>query len=703
MVSAAALRDLVLAHPELAELADRVSEHASELSAAAGGGPKPLQDALKAAGVSKMGQRQRLAKLLLDWLPQAAALLDGDVDEASVPDSEGDNGGSGGGFWANIAGESADFTSAGLDLSRPVELNVSDYQHVAPTPRERAARARELSAAAHAMSATAGGDAGRASALEGGGKDGAPRTGTEPSSAAAEADRARSAALEQMAVYRERGGVAFGRADFAAAERWYEKMMGVSAAGDGGAAGMHAEHAAALSNLAACALAKQPADPHAAMLRLRPLLAAYPGHVKGRLRAGRACVMRGELRAAVTHYEVALAQEKPKTPAAGLQLRYTAPEQPTAERKQLMGPDGTTPLSEAAQQAAEGKAHAARLISHGERTRSLAAAGRVDEALYLARSVCRACTHSSVGQLLVLGVLEGSGRLWEAQQEAEEALETCGESDEVVGVALARVMARRGKVAEAESRLVRLAQARPGEPSRAARALKGLRAAVRSKEEGNALYRAGDVERAAAAYASGLEADGEGCLRPTLLANRAQARLQEGRVADALADCTAALALDADNVKFLLRRATCHVELRQRDEAAADYERVLRLDPSCAVAQAYVEKVEAERKSARRRGDGAGGANGGAGDGDASDDDDDEFDAYELLGLERDASAAQIKSAYRKLALKYHPDKQSDAGEAAQEEAARLFQQVNTANTLLSDTIKRRQYDAGGRIRDIMK
>ena len=45
----------------------------------------------------------------------------------------------------------------------------------------------------------------------------------------------------------------------------------------------------------------------------------------------------------------------------------------------------------------------------------------MDEALYLARAVARACSHSSVGHVLVVTILERSGRLWEAQQEAEEA------------------------------------------------------------------------------------------------------------------------------------------------------------------------------------------------------------------------------------------------------------------------------------------
>ena len=78
-------------------------------------------------------------------------------------------------------------------------------------------------------------------------------------------------------------------------------------------------------------------------------------------------------------------------------------------------------------------------------------------------------------------------------------------------------------------------------------------------------------------------------------------------------------------------------------------------------------------------------------------------DAYELLGLRRDANAAAIKAAYRKLALKWHPDKHADADNATREQAEVEFRKVNLAHSVLSDPVKRRQYDAGGRLRDVNK
>jgi molecular chaperone DnaJ len=66
-------------------------------------------------------------------------------------------------------------------------------------------------------------------------------------------------------------------------------------------------------------------------------------------------------------------------------------------------------------------------------------------------------------------------------------------------------------------------------------------------------------------------------------------------------------------------------------------------------------------------------------------------DYYELLGIKRDASADQIKKAYRKLAMKYHPDK--NQGDAA---AEAKFKEVSEAYEVLSDAGKRQQYDQYG-------
>jgi len=66
-------------------------------------------------------------------------------------------------------------------------------------------------------------------------------------------------------------------------------------------------------------------------------------------------------------------------------------------------------------------------------------------------------------------------------------------------------------------------------------------------------------------------------------------------------------------------------------------------------------------------------------------------DYYEVLGISKTASAGEIKSAYRKLALKYHPDKNP-----GNKEAEEKFKEISEAYEVLSDAQKKQQYDTFG-------
>lgn len=68
------------------------------------------------------------------------------------------------------------------------------------------------------------------------------------------------------------------------------------------------------------------------------------------------------------------------------------------------------------------------------------------------------------------------------------------------------------------------------------------------------------------------------------------------------------------------------------------------------------------------------------------------MDYYKILGISKNASQEEIKKAYRKLAMKWHPDKNKDNIQVAEKK----FKEISEAYQILSDEQKRKSYDNGG-------
>ncbi len=179
----------------------------------------------------------------------------------------------------------------------------------------------------------------------------------------------------------------------------------------------------------------------------------------------------------------------------------------------------------------------------------------------------------------------------------------------------------------------------------------------RMKEDGNAQYKAGRWQAAVDLYTSALEVD------PTnkgtnskILQNRALCRLKLKQYDDAIADCEKAISLDPQYLKARKTKANALGLAEKWEAAVREWKAIQELDPEDRTIPREVRKAELELKKSQRK------------------------DYYKILGIEKSAGDQEIKKAYRKLAIVHHPDK--NPGDA---NAEARFKDISEAYETLSD------------------
>lgn len=192
--------------------------------------------------------------------------------------------------------------------------------------------------------------------------------------------------------------------------------------------------------------------------------------------------------------------------------------------------------------------------------------------------------------------------------------------------------------------------------------------AEQHKLKGNAAFHAQRYDEGVQHYSAGLSLPGlPKSIRAILHCNRAAALQALRRFVDAVGDCFAAHELDPTYTRALQRRADAYLALGDYTSAVKDMEA---LGPEGLGTEGMARFEDAKRKA--RKGS--------------------QPDLYAVLGVANGASSGEIKSAYRQLALRHHPDKAPDG---AQRDAAEvLFKLVGMAYSTLSDAQARRKYDA---------
>ncbi|CAI0374858.1 unnamed protein product [Linum tenue] len=240
-----------------------------------------------------------------------------------------------------------------------------------------------------------------------------------------------------------------------------------------------------------------------------------------------------------------------------------------------------------------------------------------------------------------------------------------------------------------------------------------IRDLLQHKTAGNEAFRSGNYKEAVEQYSAALSSNIES--RPfaaICFCNRAAAYQAMGQLADAIADCSLSVALDGNYSKAVSRRATLHEMIRDYGQAASDLQRFItirenrpdvgqsstprRSTSGSKELKQYRRKLSSMEEEAKKG---------------------TTLDLYRILGVKESDSAADIKKAYRKAALRHHPDKagqllaRSESGDGLWKEivdkvhvdADRLFKMIGEAYAVLSDSDKRSKYDHEEDIRKLSK
>jgi len=139
---------------------------------------------------------------------------------------------------------------------------------------------------------------------------------------------------------------------------------------------------------------------------------------------------------------------------------------------------------------------------------------------------------------------------------------------------------------------------------------------------------------------------------------------------EALKDINQSVTLNDSYTKAYLRRGNIYMQLKMFEEARYDFQKVKEREPTNQEAIKALEEAKKEEKKAKKR------------------------DYYQILGLTKEASENDIKKAYKKLAIKWHPDKNNQS-EESKKLAEKTFRDINDAYTVLSDPKKKQMYDSG--------
>ncbi|XP_031739956.1 uncharacterized protein LOC101223119 isoform X2 [Cucumis sativus] len=234
---------------------------------------------------------------------------------------------------------------------------------------------------------------------------------------------------------------------------------------------------------------------------------------------------------------------------------------------------------------------------------------------------------------------------------------------------------------------------------------------LRCKSAGNEAFRSGKYAEAIEHYTDALSINVESrSFTAVCLCNRAAAYQGLGQIADAIADCNLAIALAENYSKAFSRRANLYEMIRDYGQAASDLKKYMFIVENQSDDKVTLSRSagSVELKKARRNKPLM----------EEAAKKEISLDFYLILGVKATDSASDIKKAYRKAALKHHPDKAGQflRGDSSHDgrlwreisqdvyrDSDRLFKLIGEAYAVLSDSSKRSHYDLEEEMRKVPK
>ena len=286
--------------------------------------------------------------------------------------------------------------------------------------------------------------------------------------------------------------------------------------------------------------------------------------------------------------------------------------------------------------------------------------------------------------MIRLNVLIDLRRLEEAHNLSNSLLRQSGNNDSELLLARANVLYYRGDMENALKHLQQIMRNDP-DNSNCRSMLKRVRGIDELKRGGDDLYRRGLYAEALEHWSSCISLDpSNAAVVAKVYFNRANALSKLRRHEEAVSDCTSALNLDKEYAKAYVKRADCNHIIggeSRIQQAIDDYELAMELfrddESTTKSLRQKLQEAKISLKRSKRK------------------------DLYKILGVARDADDDEIKRAYKKAALKFHPDKQAGKSDEEQEKATEMFKAIGEAYEVLSDPDKKRMYDEGVEVEDL--